>query len=80
MYKRQEYKEYTGCTVNFKTYTNSIWDKKQRDNPEENLRVLENTHPTIISLEVFDKVQEIRQQRNRRKATGKSNMFSGIVF
>ena len=24
-----EYMEYTGCTVNFKTYTNSIWDKKQ---------------------------------------------------
>lgn len=22
-----EYMEYTGCTVNFKTYTNSIWDK-----------------------------------------------------
>ena len=28
-----EYMEYTGCTVNFKTYTNSIWDKKQRENP-----------------------------------------------
>ena len=24
-----ERREYTGCTVNFKTYTNSIWDKKQ---------------------------------------------------
>lgn len=75
-----EYKEYTGCTVNFKTYTNSIWDKKQRDNPAENRRVFENTHPTIISLEVFDKVQQIRQQRHRRTATGKSNMFSGLVF
>lgn len=30
-----ERREYTGCTVNFKTYTNSIWDKKQRDNPLE---------------------------------------------
>lgn len=30
-----ERREYTGCTVNFKTYTNSIWDKKQRDNPIE---------------------------------------------
>ena len=25
-----ERREYTGCTVNFKTYTNSIWDKKKR--------------------------------------------------
>ena len=28
--------EYTGCTVNFKTYTNSIWDKKRHLNPVEN--------------------------------------------
>ena len=75
-----EYMEYTGCTVNFKTYTNSIWDKKQRKNPMENRKIFYNTHPAIISLEVFDKVQEIRQQRHRRTATGKSNMFSGLVF
>ena len=75
-----EYMEYTGCTVNFKTYTNSIYDKKQRENPMENRRIFYNTHPAIISLEVFDKVQEIRQQRHRRTATGKSNMFSGLVF
>ena len=75
-----ERREYTGCTVNFKTYTNSIWDKKQRENPMENRKIFYNTHPAIISLEVFDKVQEIRQQRHRRTATGKSNMFSGLVF
>ena len=74
-----ERREYTGCTVNFKTYTNSIWDKKQRENPMENRKIFYNTHPAIISLEVFDKVQEIRQQRHRRTATGKSNMFSGIA-
>ena len=31
-----ERREYTGCTVNFKTYTNSIWDKKRHLNPVEN--------------------------------------------
>ena len=75
-----EYMEYTGCTVNFKTYTNSIWDKKQRENPIENRKIFYNTHPAIISLEVFDKVQEIRQQRHRRTATGKSSIFSGLVY
>ena len=75
-----ERQEYTGCTVNFKTYSNSIWDKKQRENPEENRAVFFNTHPAIIELEVFDKVQEIRQQRHRRTKTGKSHMFSGLVF
>lgn len=75
-----ERKEYIDATVNFKTYTNSIWDKKQRENPEENRVIFYNTHPAIIEQEVFDKVQEIRQQRHRRTATGKSSPFSGLVF
>ncbi len=72
--------EYIGATVNFKTYSNSIWDKKQRPNPAENRRIFYNTHPAIISQEVYEKVQEIRQQRHRRTATGKSSIFSGLVY
>lgn len=75
-----ERREYTGCTVNFKTYTNSIWDKKQRDNPEEKQAVFYNTHEAIIEPEVFEKVQEIRKQRHRRTKTGKSHLFSGMVY
>lgn len=75
-----ERREYTGCTVNFKTYTNSIWDKKQRDTPFDKQAVFYNTHPAIIEQEVFDKVQEIRQQRHRRTRTGKSSLFSGMVY
>ena len=75
-----ERREYIGCTVNFKTYTNSIWDKKQRDNSEENWAIFENTHPEIIKPDVFKKVQEIRKQRHRRTRTGKSSMFSGLVY
>ena len=75
-----ERREYTGCTVNFKTYTNSIWDKKQRDTPLDKQAVFYNTHPAIIEQEVFDKVQEIRQQRHRRTKTGKSSLFSGMVY
>lgn len=75
-----ERREYTGCTVNFKTYTNSIWDKKQRDTPLEKQAVFYGTHPVIIEQEVFDKVQEIRQQRHRRTKTGKSSLFSGMVY
>ena len=39
-----------------------------------------NTHPAIIEQEVFEKVQEIRQQRHRRTKTGKSSLFSGMVY
>ena len=75
-----ERREYTGCTVNFKTYTNSIWDKKQRDNPLEKQAIFPNTHEAIIEDAVFEKVQEIRQQRHRKTRTGRSSIFSGLVY
>ena len=75
-----ERREYTGCTVNFKTYTNSIWDKKQRKTPEDDRTVFYDTQPAIITEEVFEKVQQIRQQRHRQTKTGKSSIFSDLVF
>ena len=75
-----ERREYTGCIVNFKTYTNSIWDKKQRDNPIENQAIFPNSHERIIEDDVFEKVQKIREQRHRKTKTGRTSMFSGIVF
>jgi len=75
-----ERREYTGCTVNFKTYTNSIWDKKQRDNPVEKQAIFPNAHERIIDDDVFEKVQEIRQQRHRMIRTGRSSIFSGLVY
>ena len=75
-----ERREYTGCTVNFKTYTNSIWDKKQRENPIGKRAIFPNTHERIIDDAVFEKVQEIRQQRHRMIRTGRSSIFSGLVY
>ena len=75
-----ERREYTGCTVNFKTYTNSIWDKKQRDNPIEKQAIFPNANERIIDDDVFEKVQEIRQQRHRMTRTGRSSIFSGLVY
>ena len=43
-----ETRDYTGCTVNFKTFTNSIWDKKTRVNPVEKQAIFYNTQPAII--------------------------------
>ncbi|MEI3122777.1 MAG: recombinase family protein [Oscillospiraceae bacterium] len=75
-----ERREYTGCTVNFKTYTNSIWDKKQRETPVEKQAIFPNTHERIIDDDMFEKVQEIRQQRHRMIRTGRSSIFSGLVY
>ena len=75
-----EMPEYTGCAVNFKTYTNSIWDKKTRDNPKENWAIFPGHHEAIVEMDVFQRVQEIRQQRHRRTSSGRSSIFSGLVF
>ena len=75
-----ERREYTGCTVNFKTYSNSIWDKKQRENPVEKQAIFPGTHERIIEDDMFEKVQVIRQQRHRMTRTGRSSIFSGLVY
>ena len=75
-----ERREYTGCTVNFKTYTNSIWDKKQRDNPLEKQAVFEDAHEAIIEKDIFDKVQIIRGQRQRKTKSGCTSTFSGLMY
>ena len=75
-----ERREYTGCTVNFRTYTNSIWDKKQRENPVEKQAIFPDTHEAIIEEDVFEQVQEIRSKRHRMTKTGISSKFSGLVY
>ncbi len=78
--KMLECKEYMGCTVNFKTYTTSVLDKKPRLNPVEKQIVFYGTHVAIVEPEVFEKVQELRQQRQRMTKAGRSSMFSGLVY
>ena len=75
-----ERREYIGCVVNFKTYTNSIWDKKQRQTPIEEQAVFYGAHEAIIKEDVFEKVQEIREHRHRKTKSGRSSIFSGLVF
>ena len=78
--KMLECKEYMGCTVNFKTYTTSVLDKKPKRNPVEKRSVFYGTHEAIVEPEVFEKVQELRQQRQRMTKAGRSSMFSGMVY
>lgn len=73
-------REYTGCTINFKTHSNSLWDNKKRKTPVDEQLVFYHTHPAIIDEDTFEKTQEIRSQRHRRTKSGKSTMFSGLVF
>jgi DNA invertase Pin-like site-specific DNA recombinase len=75
-----ERREYTGCTVAFKTCKKSLWDKKKTVNPVENRVITPNTHEAIIDEDTFNKVQQIREKRHRKTKTGKSHMFSGLLY
>lgn len=72
--------EYTGCTVNFKTYTKSLKFKKRMMNPKENQRVFEDTQPAIIERGQWERVQELRTNKRRSTKTGKTSIFSVLVY
>lgn len=75
-----ERREYTGCTVNFKTYTKSLKFKKRMENPIENQRIFENTQPSIIEKGQWERVQELRENKRRPTKTGRTSIFSGLVY
>lgn len=75
-----ERREYTGCTVNFKTYTKSLKFKKRMENPVENQRVFEDTQPAIIERGQWERVLELRKNKRRPTKTGRTSMFSGLLY
>ncbi len=72
--------EYTGCTVNFKTYSKSHKLKKRLQNDPENQRIFPNTQPAIIEEKVFERVQELRANKRRPTKTGRQGLFSGLLY
>ena len=75
-----ERREYTGCTVNFKTYTKSLKFKKRMENPVENQKVFEDTQPAIIEKGQWERVQELRKNKRRPTKTGRTSIFSGLLY
>ena len=73
--------EYTGCTVNFKTYSKSHKLKKRLHNIPENQRIFPNTQPAIIDEQVFVRVQELRENKRRpAKQAERQGLFSGLLY
>ena len=73
--------EYTGCTVNFKTYSKSHKLKKRLHNAPENQRIFPNTQPAIIEEQVFARVQELRENKRRpAKQAERQGLFSGLLY
>ncbi len=73
-------RQYTGCTVNFKTSLVSYKVHKTVYNPEEEWQIIPNTQEAIIDEDTFNRVQELRDGRRRNTATGRESLFSGLLY
>ena len=71
---------YLGNTVNMKHSTKSYKDKRRVEHPREECMVFENTHPALITREVWDIVQRVRKNKRRLTKMEEQNKYSGLVF
>ena len=75
-----ENRQYTGCAVNFKSSTVSYKVHKKVYFAEEDQVIIPNMQEPIISEEDWLKVQELRKNKRRPTKTGRTSLFSGLVF
>ena len=75
-----ENRQYTGCAVNFKSTTVSYKVHKVIHNPVDQQQIIPNMQEPIVSEEIWLRVQELRENRRRNTATGRTSLFSGLVF
>ena len=71
---------YLGNTVNMKHSSRSYKDKRRVEHPREECLVFENTHPALITREVWDMVQRVRKNKRRLTKMEEQSKYSGLVF
>ena len=72
--------EYCGHLVNLRTTTKDFKSKKFHIKPKEEWLIFENHHEAIISQEVFDTVQKLRETRRRFDTLGYANPLTGLLW
>jgi len=72
--------QYTGCTVNFMSTTISYKVHKTVYKPQEEWQIIPDTQPAIIDHDTWLRAQELREHRIRPTATGRTSLFSGLVY
>ena len=72
--------QYTGCTVNFMSTTISYKVHKTVHKPQEEWHIIPDTQPAIIDRDTWLRAQELREHRIRPTATGRTSLFSGLVY
>ena len=71
---------YLGNTVNMKYSTKSYKDKRRVEHSREECLLFKDTHPALITQEVWDIVQRVRKNRRRPTKMEEQNKYSGLVF
>ena len=72
--------QYTGCTVNGRSSIVSYKVHKKIEYDESEWQIIPNTQEAIIDDETFKSVHEMRAGRRRNTATGRTSLFSNLVF
>ena len=70
---------YIGNTVNFQTATVNYKTHKKARLPKDKWLIFENTHPPIVEISVWEKVQELRKNKRRYTKSGKKSIFAGLL-
>lgn len=73
-------RQYTGCTVNFKTTNVSFKVHKKVYREEDDWQIIPNTQDVIIDENTWLRAHELRANKRRPTALGKRSLFSGLVF
>ena len=76
-----ERREYLGHTVNCKSYTDSFKSKQRKLTPKDDLLIFEDTHPAIVSEEVWTNAQRLRRTiRRSPKSAMQPNRLTGLLY
>jgi hypothetical protein len=72
--------EYTGSTVNFRTYKESYKDKNHKHHPKEEWAVFEGTQEPIVDMGTWRTAQKCRRVIRRNNSKGIPNPLTGLVY
>lgn len=70
---------YLGHTINMRFTTVSYKDKRQIKRPESEHIVIKNSHEPLITEDVWEIVQAVRQNKRRQTKIEEQNIFSGLI-
>ncbi|GHV12721.1 recombinase [Clostridia bacterium] len=76
-----EKREYTGATVNFKSYKDSYKSKKRKKSAPEDMVIFPDTHEAIVDEATYETAQKCRRTiRRRPKSDIEPCRLTGLVY